>query len=86
VDELTTDNQLLQGRRICHEEHVSSKIPLRREQLQDYPGWEIRAPITSDGWYPIVGNDLPTGLDFVRSFKDREVKMVTIIGFSKGGN
>lgn len=65
---------------------VGSEIPLKRDQLQIYPGWEIRAPITSDGWFPVVGFDLPTGYDLVNAFKDAETKMVTIVGFSKGGN
>ena len=65
---------------------VGSEIPVRREQLTAYPSWEVRAPITSDGWYPVVGDDLPIGYDLVGSFKDGETKMVTIVGFSKGGN
>jgi hypothetical protein len=65
---------------------VGSEIPLKREQLVVYPSWEIRAPKTSDGWYPVVGVDLPIGYDLVGAFKDDETKMVTIIGFSKGGN
>jgi hypothetical protein len=66
---------------------VFSEIPLKREQLKVYPGWEIRAPITSDGWYPVAGVDLPhLGIDLAGSFKGDETRMVTIVGFSKGGN
>lgn len=65
---------------------VGSEIPLKREQLVVFPSWEIRAPITSGGWYPVVGDDLPIGYDVVGALKDGETKMVTIIGFSKGGN
>jgi hypothetical protein len=65
---------------------VGSEIPLRQEQLTVHPSWEIRAPISSDGWYPVVGDNLPIGYDLVGSFKNGETKMVTIVGFSKGGN
>jgi hypothetical protein len=66
--------------------HMLSEIPLRQDQLLVYPSWEIRAPLTSDGWFPIVGGDLPMGFDLVGSFKGDETKMLTIVGFSKGGN
>jgi hypothetical protein len=78
----TTDNNF----RTASGLRVGSEIPLKREQLVIYPSWEIRAPVTSDGWYPVVGDDLPIGYDLVAAFKDSETKMVTIIGFSKGGN
>jgi hypothetical protein len=65
---------------------VGSETPLKREQLKVYPSWEIRAPRAADGWYPVVGVDLPIGYDLVGAFKDGETKMVTITGFSKGGN
>jgi len=65
---------------------VGSEIPLKREQLEVYPSWEIRAPITSDGWCPVVGVDLPIGYNLVGAFKVGETKMVTITGFSKGSN
>nr|ART40730.1 L323 [uncultured bacterium] len=64
---------------------VLGKIPLKREQLQIISGWEIRAPATPDDWYPVVGYDLPIGFDLLGSFKDVEPKMVSIVGFSKGG-
>ena len=66
---------------------VESEIALRREQLDVYPGWEIRAPATSDGWYPVVGVDLPLmGYEMLQNFKEGETKMLTISSFSKGDN
>lgn len=66
---------------------VSSEIPLTRAQIEIIPYWEIRAPVTPDGWYPVVGHDLPMlGFDLDASFKGNETRMVSITGFSKGGN
>ncbi|HEY5839614.1 MAG TPA: hypothetical protein VIT19_11305 [Pyrinomonadaceae bacterium] len=66
---------------------VGSEIALTRQQLIVIPSWEIRAPITSDGWYPVVGWDIvPLDFDLVGSFKGNETRMVSIDGFSKGGN
>ena len=67
--------------------HVSSKIPLRREQLQVYPGWEIRGPARGDGWFPVVGFDSIQSMDTARDYNDElETRLLAIIGFSKGGN
>lgn len=66
---------------------VSTEIPLTRAQLQIIPYWEIRAPVTPDGWYPVVGDDsLLLGFDLESIFKGNETRMVSIVGFSKGGN
>jgi hypothetical protein len=64
---------------------VDSEIPLTREQLEIFPYWEIRAPKTSDGWYPVVAHDSDlSGFDWRASFKGNETQMFTIEGFSKG--
>jgi len=66
---------------------VLGEIPLTREQLDVIPYWEIRAPMTPDGWYPVVGDDSKLfGFDLTASFKGNEIRSVTILGFSKGGN
>lgn len=65
---------------------VMSEIPVKRDQLQAFPGWAIWAPMTSDGWYPVLEADVSTIPDFIGGFKDDETKMVTIAGFAKGGN
>jgi hypothetical protein len=65
---------------------VGSEMPVKRQQLDVYPGWEIRAPVTSDGWYPVVGTDLSIGFDLLGSFKESETKFVRIDSFSKGDN
>ena len=66
---------------------VLGEIPLTRDQLQVIPYWEIRAPITPDGWYPVLAYDSQMfGFDLVGSFKGNETRALTIFGFSKGGN
>jgi hypothetical protein len=67
--------------------HVSTEIPLTRAQLEIIPYWEIRAPVTPDGWYPVVGQDSHLfGFDLAGSFIGNETRLVSIVGFSKGGN
>lgn len=66
---------------------VGSAITFTREQLDIIPGWEIRAPATPDGWYPVVGVDLPMlGGDFVEKLKDGVPTTMQIESFSKGEN
>lgn len=66
---------------------VGLEIAVSYKQLDICPSWEIRAPATQDGWFPVVGIDLPHfGGDYVARFKDDEVFSVSIGGFSKGGN
>jgi len=66
---------------------VGSAITFTREQLDIIPSWEIRAPATPDGWYPVVGMDLPMlGGDFVEKLKDGEPATMQIGSFSKGEN
>jgi hypothetical protein len=66
---------------------VGSEITFTREQLDIFPSWEIRAPATPDGWYPVVAHDIPMlGGDFVDKLKDGEPATMTIGSFSKGDN
>ena len=34
---------------------IGDSIPISQETLRAWPGWEMRAPMTGDGWWPIVG-------------------------------
>jgi hypothetical protein len=73
--------------RTANDLRVDGKIPLTRDQLEVIPYWEVRAPMTPDGWYPVVGNDSDLfGYDLAGSFKENETRAVSIVGFSKGGN
>ncbi len=52
-----------------------------------YPCWEIRVPMTEDGWYPVLGHDsrcaTSSGLPRLDVSPEDSVE---VIGFSKGGN
>lgn len=66
---------------------VGSEITFTREELLIFPGWEIRAPATPDGWYPVIAIDLPTlAGDFIEKLKDGESTALTIVSCSKGEN
>jgi hypothetical protein len=66
---------------------VDSEITFTREQLIIFPYWEIRAPATPDGWFPVIGDDAsPYGTEFIEKLKIGEKATTEISGFSKGGN
>jgi hypothetical protein len=66
---------------------VGSEISVAKNQIVSYPGWEVRAPITPDGWYPVVGYDLPKiGTSPDDASQKSSTLTLTIIGFSKGGS
>ncbi|MEW6730007.1 MAG: hypothetical protein AB1489_01600 [Acidobacteriota bacterium] len=66
---------------------IGSQISVAKNQLISYPGWETRAPVTPDGWYPVVGYDLPrSGAMLKNNFSNSDTVSLTVIGFSKGGN
>ena len=75
---------------------IGSIIVLKRNQILEYPGWEIRSNILNNGWYPIIGYDLPdiiTENDTIVSnplsqylYHNKEYESFKIVGFSKGGN
>ena len=66
---------------------VGSNISVAKNEIVSYPGWEIRAPITSDGWYPVVGYDMPKlGGISEDTFRKSDTAKLTVVGFSRGGN
>jgi hypothetical protein len=66
---------------------VDSEIAFTREQLIIFPYWEIRAPATPDGWFPVIADgSSPFGTDFIDKLKAGEKAITEISGFSKGGN
>jgi len=75
---------------------IGSKLLLKRDEIITYPSWEIRSTNSDDGWYPIIGYDLPDLIsknDTIRmnpitinSFIDSDYETFKIMGFSKGGN
>ncbi len=69
---------------------VGDPIPVSEETMGVLPGWEIRVLATHDGWWPVVGYDLPqikltdeTTLDLAHK-DERASGMAVIVGFSKG--
>ncbi len=79
-----------------HRLKIGKKISLKKDEILIYPGWNIYAKISDDGWYPIIGSDLPDiilekdtiKLNPIRknSFNASEYERFKILGFSKGGN
>lgn len=70
---------------------IGDSIPISPEAVRAFPGWEIHAPKTPDGWSPIVGYDgshvkLEDGseLDRTRSKDRNAIAHALVIGFSKG--
>ena len=83
----TMDEDFCTAKGLC----VGSKIKVTRDQLKIYPTWYIYAPITSDGWLPVVGSSLLDGFDensenSLSNLKNGEIRTVEISGFQKGGN
>ena len=74
--------------------HVGSYVEVSRDEISAYPGWEIRAPRTEDGWYPVIGfvgvmTILREGREFqinVTELEPSRAVMAKVIRFSKGGN
>ncbi|HKQ52477.1 MAG TPA: hypothetical protein VJT74_08920 [Pyrinomonadaceae bacterium] len=69
---------------------VGDIIELTREEIIAYPGWEIHAAETSDGWHPLIGFDdkiarPDDAVDF-KGLKEGEKLRAKILGFVKGGN
>lgn len=74
---------------------VGGYVEVNDEQVEVYPGWEIRGPRDKDGWQPIIGfNSEMTVLD-----RDKDTRLelkqyrlasgpvkAKIIAFVKGGN
>ncbi len=75
---------------------INSKLSLTKNEILIYPGWEIRSTISFDGWYPVIGYDLPDIISkkdtirmnplTIKSFVSSSYETFKIIGFSKGGN
>ena len=75
---------------------IGSLIQVRRDQIFNYPGWEIQLKILDNGWYPIIGydllniitkNDTTVSKPFSQNlYHNKEYELFKIIGFSKGGN
>jgi hypothetical protein len=73
---------------------VGSYIEVSKEEVIAYPGWEIRAPETSDGWYPIIGfvggiTVSSEGRDIKVNEEEMEANVkvkAKVVRFSKGGN
>ena len=66
---------------------VDDEITFTREELEIFPYWEIRAPATPDGWFPVIASDMPmAGGDFIAKLKKGEKATMTVNGFSKGSN
>ena len=73
---------------------VGAYLETSREGIVSYPGWEIRAPITSDGWYPVVGfngdvtvvKDSGGQLIKCEDMEAGQKMKLRVIGFSRGGN
>jgi hypothetical protein len=73
---------------------VGSYIEVSKEEVIAYPGWEIRAPQTSDGWYPIIGfvDEITISIDGrddkvnVEGLEANVKVKAEVIRFSKGGN
>lgn len=70
---------------------VGDSIPVSSKALRAFPGWEIHAPRTPDGWSPIIGYDglritLEDGsvLDLTVHKENTAPVRAVIIGFSKG--
>ena len=74
---------------------VGDYVEVSDEQVEVYPGWEIRGPKDKDGWQPLIGfNSEMTVLD---GGKDTKIELkeyrlpkqpvkAKIIAFVKGGN
>jgi len=69
---------------------VGDSVPVSQETVVGLPGWQIRAPVTRDGWWPIVGFDLPqvklndgTVLDITHKEKPAG-GMAVVLGFARG--
>jgi hypothetical protein len=52
---------------------IGSTVDLTRDQIQAFPGWEIRGPKRSDGWRPLFGIGF-LGITIVRDGKDVLIK------------
>jgi hypothetical protein len=66
---------------------ADSEITFTREQLIIFPYWQIRAPATPDGWFPVIGDGAsPFGTDYIDKLKPGEKATTEISGFSKGSN
>jgi hypothetical protein len=68
---------------------VGDSVPVSQETVMGLPGWQIRAPVTRDRWWPVVGFDLPqiklndgTVLDLGNKEKPAS-GMALILGFAK---
>ena len=77
---------------------VRPYVEVQAEQVEVYPGWEIRGPEGADGWQPLIGFNsevtilsngreavlkLPLGQYRVESTQPLRAK---IMAFVKGGN
>lgn len=75
---------------------VGGYVEVNDEQVEAYPGWEIRGPKDKDGWQPLIGfnsemtvldgsNDTRIELKQYRLAAGQQVK-AKIIAFVKGDN
>jgi hypothetical protein len=71
---------------------VGDEIAISENTVRAWPGWEVHAPTTSDGWRPIVGFNSEVKLKDGTVLNLREKQGVNITGtatigaFSKGRN
>ena len=69
---------------------VGGSIPVSKDSLLVLTGWQIRGPVTADGWWPILSNDLPRiklkdGTELVITNEEDLVgsRDAVIVGFAK---
>jgi hypothetical protein len=62
---------------------IGHEIEVTRSKIIAYPGWEVHAPKTKDGWRPVIGTALSYGNPLLSS-EGSEVRKVKIMFFSKG--
>lgn len=69
---------------------VGDAIPVTRDTVHALPGFEVWAPTTRDGWWPIVGYDLAqiklsdaSTLDLSGKEESAKTGKAVILGFSK---
>jgi len=75
---------------------IGQKISLTKDEVLIYPNWNIYSKKSDDGWFPIIGSDLPDIIlkkDTIKmnpitknSFNTSKYETFKILGFSKGGN
>jgi hypothetical protein len=69
---------------------VGDSVPVSQQTVVGLPGWHLCAPVTRDGWCPIIGYDDPqiklnngAVLDLGHKEQQASGGMAVILGFSK---